>query len=505
MIRAFLTFLVLLSFLGLGAQYNNRPVPPELFTYQFTSYSPVNGYFFTTPFKIGIPPANPNFKSPCPTILDSAGYVVWYLQNGAANNSDLKYHQDHSKFSFYRSMGGATTYFVLDINLNIIDSISNTADTESDAHEFQILPNGNYILGAIRDSVMDLSAFTFNGNQGGINTVVEAYVVQEFDSGHNLVFQWNSLDHIHPTETYDAYGYNVNGFDYCHANSIEQDTDGNLLISFRHLDAVYKIDHVTGNVIWILGGESSSFSYTNDVGHGGQHDARRLANGNISMFDNTNNHAPPHRSRGVEYSLDTINWTATRTWEYIYTPSFFSMAMGSHQKTPDLYHLVNYGLNYRPNPSFALVDDLGTLLAKSLWQDSVMNYRSHFYDLDFNFQRPTISCNNDGIQLELSAPGGFAAYKWNTGETTQSIFVNSAGTYQVWMNYGDGMMGSFPITITNPATECFSSIGEENEFEKLFITHYYDLLGREILQPSGGNLYIVLYNDLSKKMIYVPK
>jgi len=278
-----------------------------------------------------------------------------------------------------------------------------------------------------------------------------------------------------------------------------------LLISFRHLDAVYKIDHTTGNVIWVLGGESSSFTYTNDVGHSGQHDARKLSNGNISLFDNTNNHPPPHRSRGVEYSLDTVLWTATRTWEYIYTPSFFSVAMGNHHVTPNSYHLINYSLNYRPRPSFALVDDAETLLAECLWQDPVMNYRSPFYNLDFNFQRQTIVCSNDGIQLELTAPSGFISYKWNTGETTQSIFVNTAGTYQVWMNYGDGMMGSFPITITNPAIECLSSINEEYHSEKLFITHYYDLLGREVLQPFGGNLYLVVYNDHSKMMMYFPK
>jgi len=186
--KIFPLFISLLH-LSIYGQYNNRPVPPEIFTYQFTSYASVQGYYFTSPFKIGVPPSNPNFKSPCPTILDSVGYIVWYLQNGAAGNSDLKFHSNHSKFSFYRNNGGVTTYFILDMNLNIIDSISNTNGTESDAHEFQILPNENYILGAIRDSVMDLSAYTFNGNMAGINTIVEAYVVQEFDSGHNLVFE----------------------------------------------------------------------------------------------------------------------------------------------------------------------------------------------------------------------------------------------------------------------------------------------------------------------------
>ena len=43
-------------------------------------------------------------------------------------------------------------------------------------------------------------------------------------------------------------------YDYFHINSIDVDSDGNLLVSARNTWAIYKIDRATGEVIWRLGG-----------------------------------------------------------------------------------------------------------------------------------------------------------------------------------------------------------------------------------------------------------
>ena len=49
-------------------------------------------------------------------------------------------------------------------------------------------------------------------------------------------------------------------YDYFHINSVNLDTDGNLLISGRRTSTVYKVDRQTGNVIWRLGGKESDFT-----------------------------------------------------------------------------------------------------------------------------------------------------------------------------------------------------------------------------------------------------
>lgn len=45
-------------------------------------------------------------------------------------------------------------------------------------------------------------------------------------------------------------------------------------------------------MIWILGGRRNQFVFTNDLRFSRQHDIRRLANGNITLFDNGNDKFP---------------------------------------------------------------------------------------------------------------------------------------------------------------------------------------------------------------------
>lgn len=54
--------------------------------------------------------------------------------------------------------------------------------------------------------------------------------------------------------------------DLSHINSVDKDTDGDFLISARHVSTIYKIAGLTspsglapGEIIWRLGGKRSSF------------------------------------------------------------------------------------------------------------------------------------------------------------------------------------------------------------------------------------------------------
>ena len=79
--------------------------------------------------------------------------------------------------------------------------------------------------------------------------------------------------------------------DAYHLNSVEPDGDGYVL-SFRHLDAVYRIDRETGDIDWKLGGvhRAESLAVIDDPlsllsTFGGQHDARILPDGTLTVFD----------------------------------------------------------------------------------------------------------------------------------------------------------------------------------------------------------------------------
>ncbi len=62
---------------------------------------------------------------------------------------------------------------------------------------------------------------------------------------------------------------------------------GIILLSFRHLNEVTKIDSSSGEIIWRLGGKQNQFTFLGDtMPFSAQHDARRIANGNLTLFDN---------------------------------------------------------------------------------------------------------------------------------------------------------------------------------------------------------------------------
>lgn len=485
-------------------QVNNRPVPENLFPYYFDVQQPINGYLLTTPFKFGIGPLHPLYKSPCPTILDSNGYVYWFLDNNANSNIDLKYHPEDSLFTFTQLIFSTAYFYILDINMNAVGVFTHTGDVDGDSHDIQVLSNGHVIIGTLKDSIMDLSSFTFNGIPGLSSTNVNACVLQEFDNNLNLVFQWNSLDHIHPSEFVDGfYPYNTSNFDYCHFNAVEEDDDGNLLISFRHLDAVYKINHSTGDVMWIMGGESNQFTFLNDNGFSGQHDIRKLPNGNYSLFDNSNTSPPPKISRGVEYSIDTTAMTVLKTWEYIHTPGFFSSAMGNHVTTLNEDHLIGYGLTFRPNPSAVITNDLGNEFGELIFSDSVVSYRVNWQEIPFQATRPQISCTNIGGGIILTGPSGYSNYLWNTGDTSQSILVTATGDYQLYVNFGIGMMGSEPVIINDIVNNCTTGIESVNEMNHFNEEIFYDLMGRVVKFPTPGNIYLVRLKNGKKSIRYI--
>ena len=88
-------------------------------------------------------------------------------------------------------------------------------------------------------------------------------VVQEIDIPTGLVlFQWDSLDHVPLTDTYETLPTkaqppteSATRSTTSIVNSIQPDTDGNLLISGRNTWAVYKVNQQTGAIMWTLGGK----------------------------------------------------------------------------------------------------------------------------------------------------------------------------------------------------------------------------------------------------------
>ena len=109
-------------------------------------------------------------------------------------------------------------------------------------------------------------------------------------------------------------GYNVAN-DWTHSNCLQPTPDGDLVLSSRHQDWVFKLNYQNGTapangaLLWTLGKDGNfTLNYTGPwFSH--QHDTNFTANGDLALFDNGN--TTGGNSRGQAWQLDQTNFIAT--------------------------------------------------------------------------------------------------------------------------------------------------------------------------------------------------
>ncbi len=274
-------------------------------------------------------------------IVDNAGTIVWY-RRFATQVTDFQ-RQPNGHFTVFSSLSGAPRHFYeLDGLANVVGEYSAAGNIETGAHELRLVPGGGFALFGIRDSMMDLTAI------GGPASAPVQGTVVEYHRPAGGVLLWSAFDHMAIDEAAPDIPVVTARYDPWHANAMDIDADGNLLVSFRNNDGIVKIDASTGAVLWRMGGRRNQFAFLNDPlgGFSHQHGVRRLPNGNIILFDNGNLHTPPV-SRAVEYRVDETVHTAQMVWEYRHTPPIFSLALGFAQRLADGHTLICYGFTGR--------------------------------------------------------------------------------------------------------------------------------------------------------------
>ena len=202
-------------------------------------------------------------------------------------------------------------------------------------HDLVASVDGSYWLLCDETRPMNLSAY------GGVaNAQVTGTVVQHVAANGSLLFEWSPFDHFEITdvEPRERTGGFVN---WTHGNAIDLDPDGNLIVSFRNLNEVTKIDARTGNVIWRLGGRKNGFQIVDapTPSFAGQHSARAYAPGALMLLDNVGD---PAQSRAERYSIDERARTA-RLVQSFGTPGVATLIGGSVQALPGGRMLVSFG------------------------------------------------------------------------------------------------------------------------------------------------------------------
>ncbi|MBJ7599661.1 arylsulfotransferase family protein, partial [Candidatus Nephthysia bennettiae] len=242
----------------------------------------------------------------------------------------------------------------------------------ADLHEFQITGRGRALVTAEYPVYWNASSV-----KGAIShEIVFDAVVQEIDIPTGLVlYQWDSLDHVPVTASYQPPPADTGDpWDYFHVNSIQQLSDGSLLVSSRNTWAVYKVSHRTGGIDWTLGGKQSSFTMGSGTRFAFQHDARIRPGNEMTVFDD--GAGPPvvhQQSRGLTLRLDTSAMSARVVLADTHTPPLRSAYEGNVQRLPNGDDLVGWG----QQPYLSEFDSHGDEVFDARFVSATDSYRAY--------------------------------------------------------------------------------------------------------------------------------
>jgi hypothetical protein len=292
--------------------------------------------------------------------FDRNGVPVWWFRDKRKPQDAKLLPNGHVVWSFFTNQAYAAfsvPYVERRLDGTVVRRIA-AKGVATDSHDLQVLPNGNYLLMSYvpRDGV-DLSKY--GGPQSA--TVTDA-VVQELTPKGKVVFSWNSKDHIALEEAEPYMKSIISGpvnttggpeYDIAHINSVER--DGSSLILSMRQTGLYKISRSTGEIEWKLFGtktpQSLSIAGEPDgaVVLGGQHDARILRDGTLTVHNNrTGTSLLPRAER---YRIDESARTATLLEGLTDPKTVASVCCGSARRLTGGNWVMAWGFN-------SIVDEL---------------------------------------------------------------------------------------------------------------------------------------------------
>ncbi|MCO5252705.1 MAG: aryl-sulfate sulfotransferase [Candidatus Kapabacteria bacterium] len=455
------------------------------------------------------------------SVVDNYGYRIFPNEN-LNKASDFRPINDKYWISFSRNV-----YYIYNFEFEFIDSITNPTNHSIDFHDMLILKNGRILMLLREQLTIDMSEIVPDGQK---DATILSNVLVETDKTGQIYWQWRALDHLNITDVTSRINLTQKYIDLTHANSMDEDETGNILISFRHYDQIIKVNRQTGNIIWKMGGSESKgnqFTFVNDTvdgffGFSHQHTASFLANGNILLYDNGNLREPQY-SRAVEYSIDEANMKVTKVWEYRYSPDIYQAYMGSAFRLPNGNTLINWGRDkiteVRYDKSIAFELDYGNKLNyrayKVLYNTDVAYQNiSGIGDYDFSNQ-----FYNTGIKLSVSSISGsgqahFQRHKYapSNGTYSDSIFSQVFSVRWVFGNLGiDSISGQIRIKATsvtgmnNPKMAMIYKRDKEAEGEFTALNTSYDLVKNEIVADFVGvGEFVVVSFELKTPVLLSP-
>lgn len=302
------------------------------------------------------------------TFCDIDGNVVWYHAYGKAIRTawyDPRTRQiailmgfksgDDTLASdpFYRL---ASDILVSDLDGNLVFSRKSSASyIEYPHHEFKILDDGRYLIlhNVVKDGIYG-EGFTVLTPEGEVR------------------WTWNSFAEVNPSNT-DYVNAEKFAKDYIHANSVAQDADGNFYFTVNRLSELWKIDGVTGDVLYRLGVHGNVNLTNGDFPTGGLHAAEVLDTDRILCYDNGSNRG---YSRGVIYKIDPATKTAVEELSITLPAELSSKNRSNAQMISDNLFLLSSTVSGKA----VFTDRNGNILR--IISRSGISYRGYWFSAD---------------------------------------------------------------------------------------------------------------------------
>jgi Arylsulfotransferase (ASST) len=433
-----------------GGRYVSRPdLNPPPVTISVPAEGTAPGYVFLAPFDISAAGA-PAYSTPAseshvgPLIVDNSGEPVWFLPMSKQTAMGLRVQTFKGRrvLTWYEgtvlgAYGG--DFVIFDPTYHEVARVRAGRGRHGDLHEFRLTRSGTALISIYQEVNADLSSI--GGPSDG--RLVEG-IVQEIDvASGRVLFEWNSRDHVGLDESYRTGVTPQGNVDYFHLNSVDVDFDGNLLISARHTCAVYKVGRRSGKVIWRLGGKKSDFSIDDAASFSYQHDVRRHADGQLTIFDNAAaDPGPGVASRGVRIALDMRDMRASLVREYRTDDARAGWAMGNVQQLGDGGAFVGWGTD----GSFSEFGPGGDLRFDARLGDGTVDYRA------FRFPWVAHPTGEPAVGVRQNADGTLTAYaSWNGSTEVATWQVRTGPSPQRHQAVAEARRAGFETAITVPA------------------------------------------------------
>ncbi len=189
----------------------------------------------------------------------------------------------------------------------------------------------------------------------GNNSILVDKIV-EVDTAGNILWSWDSYDHIPLTET-DPFNLTatLNGqtvIDFTHANALDWDYTHNVIyLNVRNTNTFYKINQTSGDIIWACG----QFGNFTLLGANGtqvsslwfhSHDLELVAPDVFTMFNNDfDNITNPNdaNSQMIELTLNEQNMTAFVNWSWTAPEQYYTQFLGATDILPNGDWIGDFG------------------------------------------------------------------------------------------------------------------------------------------------------------------